>query len=278
MRIRPMGRDDIDAGLELCRFAGWNQIRSHWEILLALSPEGVLAAEVDGQVRGTASAVNYGTRTGWIGMILVHPEFRRRGIATRLMNHCIEHLRSHCVESIKLDATDLGRPVYQKLGFKEERPIFRYAGRSARRAPTGSAVRPIAADDWSSIAEMDGRAFGADRLALLKLLATEGHSAVVEGGGAIRAYGFARRGFHASSIGPVVAADRKAAQGLALVLLARLPEGDVYWDFMPENAPCKELAESLGFTVARQLMRMYLGEMNPGQVDMIYGGAGFELG
>jgi GNAT superfamily N-acetyltransferase len=264
--------------LELCRFAGWNQVRSHWEILLALSAEGVFAAEVDGRVRGTASTVNYGTRTAWIGMILVHPDFRRRGIATCLMNRCVARLRSERVESIKLDATDLGRPVYLRLGFKDERPIYRYTGRNVRQSASSGAGRPITADDWPAIAEMDRNAFGADRVALLKLLDREGHSALIEVGGQIQAYGFGRSGFHASSIGPVVAANPEAAREAVWRVLAPLPDGDVFWDFMPDNGPCRELAESLGFTVARRLTRMYLGEMNPGHVHMIYGAAGFELG
>ncbi len=278
INIRLMRREDIDIGLELCRFAGWNQVRSHWETLLALAPEGVFAAEVEGQVRGTGSAVNYGTRTAWIGMILVHPEFRRRGIATHLMNRCIERLREKRIESVKLDATDQGRPVYLKLGFKDERPICRYAGRCGPGGSRDSSIRPIRGGDWASIAEMDRTAFGADRLALLRLLDQEGRSALVESAGTVRAYGFGRKGFHASSIGPVVAADAEAARNVILALLATLPAGQVYWDLMPDNVPCRELAESLGFTVARRLVRMYLGEMHPGQVEMIYGGAGFELG
>ena len=276
--IRLMKHDDIETGLELCRFAGWNQIRSHWEILLALAPDGVFAVEIDGRVRGTASAVAHGARIGWIGMILVHPEFRRRGIATSLMNRCIEHLRNKGIESIKLDATDLGRPVYLKLGFKDELPICRYAGRKPSLPSAPADVRPIAPADWSPIAAMDRAAFDADRLPLLKLLCHEGLSGVVETSGRIQAYGFARRGFHASSIGPVVAANPQAARSLILALLEKLPAGDVYWDFMPDNAPCREMAESLGFTVARQLTRMYLGAMNPGKMHMIFGGAGFELG
>jgi GNAT superfamily N-acetyltransferase len=276
--IRTMRHEDIETGLELCRFAGWNQIRSHWEVLLALAPDGVLVAEVDGQVRATASAVSHGGRTGWIGMILVHPDFRGRGIATSLMNRCIAHLRGLRVGGIKLDATDLGRPVYLKLGFKDERAICRYVGKRVSLPSSLGGVRPIASTDWPIIARTDRAAFDADRTALLKLLHAQGHSAVVAAGPTIQAYGFARRGFHASSIGPVVAADPESARGLIVHLLDKLPEGEVYWDFMPDNAPCRELAESLGFTVARKLMRMYLGEVNPGRLSMLYAGAGFELG
>ena len=118
----------------------------------------------------------------------------------------------------------------------------------------------------------------ADRLPLLKLLHRECVSAVIENAGVVQAYGFARRGFHASSIGPVVAADPDAGRNVVHALLSGLPDGNVYWDFMPDNVLCRSLAESLGFTIARKLMRMYLGQMNPGQVNIAYAGAGFELG
>ena len=128
LRIRTMSADDIPMGLALCRFAGWNQLEADWRRLLALEPGGVFVAEQDGRPCGTAGTTCYDTRTAWIGMVLVHPDFRRRGVGSALMGHCVRHLQGRGIQSIKLDATDDGRPVYMKLGFKDERAIHRYAG------------------------------------------------------------------------------------------------------------------------------------------------------
>ena len=117
LNIRLMRPADIPFGLELCRQAGWNQLEDDLRRLLELAPEGFFLAEDDGRPCGAASAVAYGVHTAWIGMVLVHKDFRRRGIGAQLMARCIETLRARRIESIKLDATDQGRPVYLKLGF-----------------------------------------------------------------------------------------------------------------------------------------------------------------
>jgi len=276
--IRAMRQEDIPFGLELCRVAGWNQLDADWRRLLALSPDGVVVAEDAGRPCGTASAVRFGRRIGWIGMILVHPDFRRRRVGTELMSRCVEHLRSRGMESIKLDATDEGRPVYRNLGFVDERPIHRYAGRRPATIAQAGAARPIQAADWMAISALDLRAFDADRIELLKRLAGDGPAGVVGDAGAVRAFGFARAGFEASFLGPVVAADGQAAREVVLSLLDQLPEGRVYWDLLPDSAEAVRLAEALGFAPARKLTRMHLGETHPGRVELVYAGAGFELG
>jgi GNAT superfamily N-acetyltransferase len=279
LTIRTMTVADIGVGLELCRLAGWNQLEPDWQRLLALAPDGVFIAEEDGRPCGSGSTTVYGNRTAWIGMILVHPAFRNRGIGTAIMNKCIEHLQSKAVESIKLDATDLGRPVYLKLGFLDERPIHRYAGKRPRGVAAHRETRAIAADDWPAIGNVDRMAFDADRLDLLRILSGEAPAAVISDSGRVRGYGFARRGYNASFVGPAVATDADAARAIVETLLAGLPDGEVFWDVLPDNTAGKELAESLGLTVARRLVRMYLGShVHPGDVNLVYGAAGFELG
>jgi len=292
LNIRTFRVDDIGLGLELCRLAGWNQLEADWRRLLALAPDGVFIAEEDERPCGSGSTTLYGTQTAWIGMILVHPDFRKRGIGTAIMDKLIAHLRAQNIESIKLDATDLGRPVYLKLGFKDERPIHRYKGQRPPGIAASSEARPITSSDWPAIARLDRAAFDADRLELLKILSGEGVTAVVVPSspreenrleacstGDVHGYGFARKGFHASFLGPVVATDSVAARAVVETLLARLAEGEVYWDILTDNVASTELAELLGFTVARKLVRMYLGDrVNPGNVNLVYGAAGFELG
>jgi RimJ/RimL family protein N-acetyltransferase len=80
-------------------------------------------------------------------------------------------------------------------------------------------------------------------------------------------------------LGPVVADDVDTARRLTTALLARLPDGAVYWDVLPYNVAARGLAESLGFCVERRLIRMHCGAPARSEVlDMVYGAAGFEVG
>jgi hypothetical protein len=40
IEYRKMTVDDIEAGLALCRSAGWNQLSNDWKIFLELDPDG----------------------------------------------------------------------------------------------------------------------------------------------------------------------------------------------------------------------------------------------
>ena len=44
-------------------------------------------------------------------------EYRRRGVASLLLDKLVEESRSRGVNSISLEATDIGRPLYEKYGF-----------------------------------------------------------------------------------------------------------------------------------------------------------------
>ena len=150
----------------------------------------------------------------WISMVLVTGAHRRRGIATTLMAHCMARLDALGLTPV-LDATDAGRQVYAPLGFQ---PV--HGLRRLRAAGIGSTVtrgegglRPIAESDWGAVAELDRRAFGADRAALLRHLRARQPSRALVAVRADRVVGFvlARDGSHALQVGPVVAEDADTA-------------------------------------------------------------------
>jgi GNAT superfamily N-acetyltransferase len=81
--------------------------------------------ESDGEIVATACALvkdGYpheinGLRWGYILGVRVDPDFRRRGIAERLTQQCIEWLKAESCDPIYLHASNAGRPIYERLGF-----------------------------------------------------------------------------------------------------------------------------------------------------------------
>ena len=57
-------------------------------------------------------------RRAWILNVYTCPEYRRQGIARRLMQTMIEWCRQAGFQSVSLHASDEGRPLYESLGFK----------------------------------------------------------------------------------------------------------------------------------------------------------------
>jgi len=58
-------------------------------------------------------------RQGTIVNVFTEPEWRRRGIAGLLMQEIINWSKTEKIDRLILHASDDGRPVYEKLGFKE---------------------------------------------------------------------------------------------------------------------------------------------------------------
>lgn len=60
-------------------------------------------------------------KTGTILNVLTYPEYRRMGIATKLVYRIIDEAKQQGVSSIDLSATEDGKPLYEKLGFIESK-------------------------------------------------------------------------------------------------------------------------------------------------------------
>jgi len=64
----------------------------------------------------------YTNKTGWKGYITnmyTAANYRKRGIATNLLERLVEEAKSRKVKKLWLGASTLGRPVYERFGFKD---------------------------------------------------------------------------------------------------------------------------------------------------------------
>jgi hypothetical protein len=208
----------------------------------------------------------------WIGMVLVHPDYRRRGIGRALLEHCLDFLQHRRIRCIKLDATPLGRPLYGQLGFQEEWSLARWQ-RDSNPIPSSlpsecasSRTRPPAANEFEELDKLDQTGFGVSRRDLLARLIASGSSLIqTSDSNALLGYACSRVGSKATYFGPATAGE--ATDGVTLVreLLTTITDGPCFWDIPDPNAPAIALAEELGFSRQRPLYRMYLGEnKNPG--------------
>ncbi len=181
LRFRLLDREDLPFADSLRALAGWNQTLGDWERFLAIEPTGCFLAEWNGTCAGTATSIVYGPELGWIGMVLVHPEFQRRGIGRALLQHCIELLRGRGVQCIKLDATPLGRTVYRGLRFQDEWTLKRWSRPPATPQVTAldASLRAWRAADEQILGPLDASAFGVSRQRLLAALASQSRCAVV---------------------------------------------------------------------------------------------------
>jgi GNAT superfamily N-acetyltransferase len=264
LRIRLLTHADLSFADSLRSLAGWNQTMDDWERFLATEPDGCFLAEWEGQPAGTATTTTYGTTLAWVGMVLVHPGHRRRGIGRALLEHCLDHLRRRGVQCVKLDATPLGETVYRSLGFEAEWTLARWSGRATdlRANRSGAGLRPWCSTDLGEIEALDAAAFGGSRQRLLAALPAQSSAALIleSPPGRIAGFGLLRPGSQALYLGPVVAASKQAGLDLVEGLVARGDGQDLFWDIPDPNTAAVSWANRHGFTVQRRLTRMRLGK------------------
>ena len=264
---RALRIDDVPAAFQLSAEAGWNQTEEDWRTLLKLAPATCLAIEIDGELAATTTLLCYRQRLAWLGMVLTKKKFQRRGLAKTLLRQTLERADQMGIETIRLDATDQGQPLYEQVGFQGEQVIERWS------RPGTNAAAFSGTDSTSTIwREHDLKYFGADRLALLDRLAARGPVWTLG-----QSYLFARAGRFSPYLGPCAGNDPNAAREL-IKQCVKHDSGSWTWDLFPANPDAVGIAKDLGFTPQRRLLRMARGKDLPENTNAIYAIAGFELG
>ena len=223
--IRLLTERDVDAALALSASCGWNQRADEWHMMLQIAPAGTFTASTPDGIVGTAIGIDYGN-FGWIAMMLVNPAWRSRGLGARLLEAAMGAIPPEL--PIRLDATPLGRPLYERYGFVLESSLTRHvrpAGAGPPPARSGD-VRPLAESDLAAVMRLDDRISGAHRQLPLRWAFGDAprYAWIGESAGASRkagadadisGYCLGRGGRLLDHIGPIVAAATESAADLA---------------------------------------------------------------
>lgn len=265
-RVIQLAPVDAAAGLRLSTEAQWNQTEEDWCIFLR---DGVVYGIRDrAQLVATAALLPYSGNNAWISMVLVTPSHRRRGLATRLVDACLETARRRGLTSW-LDATPAGAAVYGPLGFTPTLQLRRL------RLAQASAIAPTpAAATLEALCARDRRATGFDRTALLAAFGHRAGSRIVAANGAIA---LVRDGRTARHIGPLFADDPAVALSL-VTAIARSESGPVLIDAVASQSAFLEGLTASGWTIERPFQRMRFGPVTAPAVELPFAVAGPEFG
>jgi GNAT superfamily N-acetyltransferase len=271
--IRPFTADDVEFGFLLKEQAGWNQTRGDWRRFLRLQGDGCFVAEWEGRPAGTVVVCVFGP-VAWIAMMLVETSLRGRGLGRALMERALAFADEQQAESVRLDATPLGQPLYEKLGFTADYALTRYGGAPLLRDESVAELPIVTVEE---IAALDRRVTGTDRRRLLEALWDEQPGRGVIRNGAALGYCAARPGSKAVHIGPCIA-DASAGPQLLNDAFRRYAGQPVFLDIPDAHRPANLAAATAGLSPQRQLLRMTRGPRLEEQLESLWASSGPEKG
>ena len=244
--VRRLGPDDLPHCTRLAVDRGWLPEKAKWSLLLEVSEVFGVDAPDDGDdgagaLAGAVVLTRYGANLASVGMMLVAARHGRRGLGRALMEHVLAEAGD---ATVTLVATDLGKPLYDKLGFRTIRRSAPFAGTFRAEPAAGGThaadnskmrTRPATTTDMAAIIDVDKSAFGADRSRLLRRLPAFAEQLIVlETEYGVTGFAAAWRNHTSTVIGPVVAPDGVAARLLISDLTAPI-RGQVRLDLDPDR-------------------------------------------
>ncbi len=226
-----------------------------------------VVAELSGNLVGCANGL-LNENTGWLGNIIVLPEYRRQGIGSALTAYLMEYFHQKGCSSQVLVATQLGEPVYAQRGFKVRSSYtFLRSGNTIPAGPTPH-VRRAGPLDFEAIRTLDRNITGENRRAFLEQFLAGGW--VYQAGAHTPLAGFFLPGL---AHGPVIAGDRRA--GLEL-LKYKLGLGCTFVVIPTANRPALDYLIGTGFQIESTAPRMTLGQELDWQPEGVFSrGSGY---
>lgn len=200
---------ELGTVLDWAAAEGWNPGLADAPCFYAADPAGIVVGELDGRLVSAISAVRYGADFGFVGLYLVHPDFRGRGFGWATWQQALAPLAGR---NLGLDGVVAQQAAYAKSGFAKAHRSVRYRiDGGGGRVPEGGGGGTIGPDAMRAVAAFDRRFFPAERTAFLEAWLTQPgvQTSCVEENGRIRAYGVMRRCREGWKIGPLFAEARR---------------------------------------------------------------------
>ena len=264
-----MTADDVGAAVALARAQSWRDRRTFYDFVLRTPSCQPLVGTIDGRVVATGLAT-VSLPVGWIGAIVVAAEERRRGLGRAMTEEICARLRAAGCATLSLEATDAGRPLYERMGFRLVTHYHQIQAGHLDEAPVppgGSRVRRLEPADLPDVFALDRQATGEDRHVALEILAQIG-GWVLEDDDGLRGFLLPAERAYGAIVAP------RFEDGLCLLDLHRhiVPAGAHVRAGIPdEHAAAWRELQARGWQETWQAPRLLLGPDIPWRPEWIWG-------
>jgi len=268
MKIEILNNSDINLLNEL-QPSGWGTILPAHEFYTTNSNFCFpIRINNDLKIIGIGTAIIH-NEVAWLGHIIVHPENRKQGIGKIITQSLINDSIAKNCDTIYLIATDLGAPVYSKVGFETETEYLFFKDIKIDKFwKISSNIIPFHPNHKVRIATIDRFISGEDRMFHLEKYLQDGfvyinNNAVIEG-------------FYLPTFGEGLISAKTKEAGIELIKMRLTNHENA--SFPKDNIHAIDFLYKYGYREFKSAKRMRLGKRREWNPSNIYNRIGGNLG
>ncbi|HRI47143.1 MAG TPA: GNAT family N-acetyltransferase [Ignavibacteriaceae bacterium] len=274
--VRNMKPSEMKIAVNWAAKEGWNPGLTDGEVFYNTDHEGFFVAELDGEIIGVKSAVNYNDEFGFMGFYIIKDEFRGKGYGLELWQHAFNRIKHICSG---MDGVVEQQHNYMKSGYKLFYRQMRYEAKNIV-GMEHSQVLNFEQKYFGKIVDYDEAVFPSRREKFLDLWLNQKYisAKIFIEDDKLKGYGVIRKCHKGFKIGPLFADDYKTAKALFLSLANYADGEEVYLDIPEVNSEANNLVKNFGMQYVFETARMYNNGSPKTGTEKVFGVTTFELG
>lgn len=279
--LKPLGLQGVETLVSWAAGEGWNPGLNDAEVFYQTDSEGFYGYFDQEELIAGGAVVSYAAQFGFMGLFIVKPAYRGRGLGKKLWFERRDLLLSRLQPGapIGMDGVVAMQDFYARGGFRMAYRGIRYC-RKGEALPTAKGVHALNAKLPEEVMAYDTACFGYPRTAFLSAWTRLPGSFTfwVPGRNGTQGVAVMRKTLNGYKIGPLFADSPAIAESLYIQCLSAAPGEDVFLDVPEVNANATAMVQKFAARYVFECARMYLGNPPPHPLDKIYGITSFELG
>lgn len=251
----------IPSNVALSNSVGWPDSDAEWRVIHEAAL--VLGVWRDGLLIGQG-ALGMFDGAATVAKMVVANEARGQGIGGAILDALLAEARQRTLAVVGLVATPLGRPLYEKRGFRELGEIVILMGTPS--PPSDEASQSTTVHDVEQCLALEARYSACSRAAMLRGRLNDASATALSESG----YALATPHERGARVGPLVAADEPGARALATAIFGSI-RGPVRLDVPGEQTAFRAWLRSIGLIEKGVHAEMALGGTPPWRTNARFG-------
>ena len=281
LQLKKLRKNDLKTLVDWAKEEGWNPGKYDFEVFWDTDPEGFYGFYFEQRLITGGAIVSYHKEFGFMGLFIVHPDFRGQGIGQKLWflrkGLLLKRLKNNA--TIGMDGVLAMQPFYEKGGFKIAFKDVRYEFKG-QKLTFSKSISTIEKLDIETVHKYDLKCFGYNRNEFLKnwLKIPESKSFKFLDDDNLKGYAVIRKVNTGYKIGPLFADTDEIAEELLKACLNSAIDASIYFDIPVINKGAVNLVKKYNAKYTFECARMYYGDFPKVDTSKIYGITTFELG